>query len=295
MKKSLTSGLFYSVLKATNFSEKAFKTLLNNPKRGSGQISQNKLNRRLTVVESDISGFKIITVSTSHSINKHIILLHGGAYVSEALKGHRILLEKLVLHHDFKVTFIDYPLAPEHAASTTVGIVEQAFNKVAKEHPDDDLFLLGDSAGGGLALALLQILRAKNNPHFPLKTVLVSPWLDISMSNKDIPDYITKDVLLSYDGLKKCGLLYARDMDLNNPKVSPIYGHPDHLSIIKIFVSTHELFYPDCLLLKQKLDHAEGSTALLTIKRKMVHDWIVLPFRERKETIDEIAGFYKSN
>jgi hypothetical protein len=62
-----------------------------------------------------------------------------------------------------------------------------------------------------------------------------------------------------------------------------------NLSKIEIFVSNYELFYPDCKLLKQKLDRTHGSSAKLTVKNKMIHDWIVLPVRERKETIDEIV------
>jgi acetyl esterase/lipase len=265
--------------------------MLTNPDRGTNHISSNKFNGKLLVVESYIDGFKIVTVRKKESTNKHIILLHGGAYISEASKGHRQLIESLALS-GFIVSFIDYPLSPENNAAITISLVEKAFNKIAEEYPNDEFFLFGDSAGGGLALALLQILRDNNNQYIPLKTVLVSPWLDISMTNKDILDYISKDVLLSYEGLKECGKLYAQDIDLKDPRVSPIYGNFDKLSKIKIFTSNFELFYPDCLLLKNKLDLAHGTTAFLTVKEEMIHDWIVLPIKERKETIDEIIDFY---
>jgi monoterpene epsilon-lactone hydrolase len=292
---SLKSRLIYYFLGLTNFSERIFRQLLTNPDRGTNQISSDKLNGELFVDQSELDNFKIATVRSKKSTAQHTILLHGGAYFAEAVKGHRQLIEKLVLLHDCKVSFIDYPLAPENNATTTLSLVEKAFNKIANEFPDDEFLLFGDSAGGGLALALIQILRDNKNPKMPLKTVLVSPWLDISMSNSEISGYTAKDVLLNYNGLKKCGKIYAQDLDLKDPKVSPIYGNLENLSKIKIFVSDSELFYPDCLLLKRKLDSASGSTAFLSIKEKMIHDWIVLPIKERDDTIYEVVNFYCDN
>ncbi len=285
------SELLYKSLKAINFSEKVFTKMLTKPDRGTNQLAVNKINKKLSLVESYIDGFRIITVSGKTSSNKHIIFLHGGAYFAEPVKGHRQLVERLALS-GFVVSFINYPLAPENNAEITIGLVEKAFNEIATQYSGDEFFLFGDSAGGGIALSLLQILRDNNHPKIPTKTVLVSPWLDISMSNTDISDYINKDVLLSCCGLIQCGKIYAQDIDLKDPKVSPIYGKLDGLSQIKIFVSDYELFYPDCQLLKQKLDLATGSSATLTIKEKMIHDWIVLPIKERKETIDEIVEFF---
>lgn len=282
-------------LKSSSFSEKTFDKMLNNPDRGTSQVSKDKFKSKLIVAETNVEGFKLITVSSEESSNKHIIFLHGGAYVAEAVKGHRLLIEDLVLMYGFKVTFIDYPLAPEHNAEQTIRIVEKAFKLIENRYPDDDFLLLGDSAGGGLALSLLQILRDSNNENIPTKTVLLSPWLDVSMSNPDIFKFTEKDVLLSYQGLKDCGELYAQDMDLLDARVSPLYGNLEDLANIKIFVSDSELFYPDCLLLKEKLDSVKGSTASLTIKEEMIHDWVVLPIKERKETIVEIVEFFNAN
>ncbi len=289
---SLKSRLIYYFLGLSNFSERIFHQLLTNPDRGTNQISSDKLKGELFLNQFELDSFKIATVSSKKSTTNHIIFLHGGAYFAEAVKGHRQLIEKLVLLYDFKVSFIDYPLSPENNAMITIRFVEKAFHKIAIEFPNDEFVLFGDSAGGGLALALIQILRDNNNPHRPLKTVLVSPWLDISMSNCEIAAYTGKDVLLNLNGLRECGKIYAQDLDLKDPKVSPVYGNLDNLAQIKIFVSDSELLYPDCMLLKRKLDSASGSTAFLSIKEKMVHDWIVLPINERDDTIDEMVDFY---
>lgn len=275
-----------------NISEKTFASLVNSPERGTNNVSKKKMERGLDVKEVDIEGFKMITVQSHSATNKHIIFLHGGAYVAEAMKGHKFIIEELACKYSFKVSFIDYPLAPEHSAQTTLQIVKKAYKQVASDNGQDTLYLFGDSAGGGLALALLQTLRDKGKERMPQKTVLFSPWLDISMCNPEIDKYVPVDVLLSKDGLKKCGELYAKEIAHNDPIVSPLYGNLENLSAIKIFVSDCELFYPDCCLLKDKLDKVNGSSCELHIKSSMIHDWIMIPIRERDEAIKETAEFF---
>jgi len=283
--------MIYKTLKSVNASERTFDKLLNKPKRGTNKVSAKKMKRGLLSEEKEVDGFMVLTVQNSNAENKHIIFLHGGAYVSEGTTGHRVIMEKLALAYNFKVTFIDYPLAPEHQAGYTHEIIARAYELLTEIYKDDEFYLFGDSAGGGLALAFLQKLRDIKAPVMPAKTVLQSPWLDITMSNPEIEAFIEKDVLLDFEGLKECGKLYAGELDLKNALVSPIYGSFDNLSDIKVFVSTHELFYPDCILLQGMVKSAEGSSIDLSIKDKMIHDWIVLPIDEQDETIHEIAAF----
>jgi acetyl esterase/lipase len=289
---SRKSQLIYKSLKAFNSKEKIFRKLTSNPVRNNKKLSPNKISRKLQVVDRKINGFRMLTVSPEKDVTQHIVLLHGGAYVAEANKGHRVLMEKLALEHGFKVTFIAYPLAPEHGASETIEIVMKAYLELIKLNQGDAFYLLGDSAGGGLALALLQLLRDKNIDIRPDKTVLLSPWLDISMQNPEIDQYIDKEVVLSLDGLKTCGKQYAGGLDLHNPIVSPIAGDLNDLHNFKVYVSSHELFYPDCLLLKEKIELANGSSIDLSIRYKMVHDWVLFPIPERDETIKEIVHFF---
>ncbi len=292
---STKSKILYHTLKSINFSERAFNRLLHDPQRNTNVIAPEKFKKKLNVEKVEIDGFNVLTMRTAEATNKHILLLHGGAYIAEALKGHRYLIEKLALSYAFKISFIDYPLAPENNALKTLSIVEKAYREVINSNPHDTIFLLGDSAGGGLALALLQLLQKNRDTGMPLKTALLSPWLDISMSNPEIDNYIDTDVLLNVQGLIECGKLYADKLDLKDPIVSPLYGNPEDLSQIKIWVSDCELFYPDCVLLNEKLNAADRSKSSLIVKEKMIHDWIVFPIRERDETIVEIADFFHND
>jgi len=288
----MSSGIAYKILKSTNASKRIFKRLLSKPARGGNAVSKKKMKRSLQIKEWELDGFKLLTAENSSTENKHIIFLHGGAYIAEANAGHRRIIEKLALSYNFRVTFIDYPLAPEHQAAYTMEILHKAYKAILKNSKEDTFYLFGDSAGGGLALSFMQVLRDEGELELPEKTVLLSPWLDISLSNKEIENFLDKEVLLHFESLRECGRLYAGNLDLKDPRISPIYGNLDHLNTIKVFASNYELLYPDCVLLKEKADSARGTSLELTIRDRMIHDWVILPGRESERTLKEIADFF---
>jgi len=291
-KPSTRSQLIYKALDIANLNEQIFDKLVEDPPRGKKAVSERKLHRSLQVTGRNINEFSMLTIYASPNTRKHIFFLHGGAYVTEANAGHRKLIELLALEYDYRVTFIGYPLAPEHDILTSLAVLEQAYTRLTEAYPDDIFCLVGDSAGGGLALALLQRLRDNRVERRPEKTVLFSPWLDASMSNPGIDTQVDKDVLLHREGLAACGELYSGGLDMKDPRLSPIYGDLNDLHGIKVFVSTHELFYPDCIRLIEKAAAAGNTFVDLTVKRKMVHDWVILPVRERDEALEKVVAFY---
>jgi len=289
---SLRARWVYDTLRILRIQKRIFQKLINDPQRGSEAIAPKNFDRRLIKEERHIDGFQLLTIQDHEASDKHILFLHGGAYVAQAFSGHRYLMQKLAKDHLFKISFLDYPLAPEHDALTTHEILKKAYGSLKEAYKNDTFYFLGDSAGGGLALSFIQKLRDENKLPQISKTVLLSPWLDLSLSNPDILNYMEKDVILHLESLKSCGQLYAKKTDIKDPSVSPIYGSLNDLQKIKVFVSDAELMYPDCLLLHDKLESATGSSSDLVIVHQMIHDWVILPIRERDETIEEIASFF---
>jgi epsilon-lactone hydrolase len=286
------SQLIYITLKVAGLNKKIFKKLLSDPGRGIEAVSRKKLPKSLMVKEQSVDGFNMLTISASPAARKHIFFLHGGAYVAEASSGHRKLIEILVRDYGYRLTFIDYPLAPEHHILTSLAVLERAYKLLVLQYEADEFCLMGDSAGGGLALALLQQMRDKGVEKRPEKTILFSPWLDVSMTNPGIDAQVKKDVLLHKEGLIACGKLYTDGLELNDPRLSPLFGALNDLKSIKVFVSTHELFYPDCILLHEKAAAARNTFIDLSVKERMVHDWVILPLRERDEALKEAAAFF---
>ena len=82
---------------------------------------------------------------------------------------------------------------------------------------------MGDSAGGGLALGLAEALRDEGDT-LPEELILISPWVDLTMSNPDMKDYVKHDPMLGIDGLRRMGEVWANGLELTDPKVSPIFG-----------------------------------------------------------------------
>ena len=223
-----------------------------------------------------------------------MVFLHGGGYVAEATASHRRIIEELVKMYGLKVTFIDYPLAPEHTYEKTHKIVMKAYREITIKNYGDEFYLFGDSAGGGLALAVLQILRDEKMIPFPKKTVLMSPWVDLTMSNPKIGEAAERDPLLTMDCLYHAAERYIGNGDVKNPVLSPIFGRMDNLGKIFLLTGTHEILNPDCRKLKTKLMAAYGTELEFYEGEKMVHDWILAtPFYlEAFKAIEMVGEFY---
>lgn len=119
------------------------------------QLKRSQLPQRQEIIgESDL-----ITLFPVHPTTQHVFYLHGGGYALEASPFHKKIQAYFVSKYGLKVSAFDYPLAPEHTAEVTLRETLKAFQRLVFLYPDDQFYLFGDSAGGGLALSLAQHLR----------------------------------------------------------------------------------------------------------------------------------------
>ena len=288
---SLLSDIAVPVAKLVN-AKRGNEKAMENPRRDTDFFNRKNFRKEFIAEEEFIDGFQVITVKTEKSLNRHVIFLHGGGYVLRAVKSHKNIVKRMVKKYNLKVTFIDYPLAPEHTADKTHEVLMKAYKSVTQKNINDKFYFFGDSAGGGLALAFLQEARDKNVIPFPEKTVLMSPWPDISMTNKEIKKFEKKDPLLPVQSLIKIGKQYAGNLDLKSPLVSPIYGNMDNLGEIMLLFGTNEVFYPDCMKLSDMLNVAKGTVVEPYIGKNLCHDWILAPLKETGKALDAIGEFY---
>ena len=222
----------------------------------------------------------------------HIIYFHGGSYTYPAQRAHWHIIDSILSRVNVEVTFVNYPLAPEHNCSEAIEISYLAYKNVVENY-NDNIVLMGDSAGGGLALALAQYINKKNKKIKPKKIVLMSPWLDISM-DIDIPeDLADRDLILDKDVLKAQGAKYAGDMDTHNYLCSPLYGRMKNLGDVAVFTGTNDILSIQAEELKK---HMEKHNLPLTFYEYtgMHHVWMGYPIPEAKNAFDEIAEFLKS-
>ena len=288
---SLLSDIAVPVAKLVN-AKRGNEKAMENPRRDTDFFNRKNFRKEFITEEEFIDSFQAITVKTEESLNRHVIFLHGGGYVLRAVRSHKNIVERMVKKYNLKVTFVDYPLAPEHTADKTHEVLMKAYKSVTQKNINDKFYFFGDSAGGGLALAFLQEARDKNVIPFPEKTVLMSPWPDISMTNKEIKKFEKKDPLLPVQSLIKIGKQYAGNLDLKSPLVSPIYGNMDNLGEIMLLFGTNEVFYPDCMKLSDMLNVAKGTVVEPYIGKNLCHDWILAPLKETGKALDAIGEFY---
>jgi acetyl esterase/lipase len=168
-------------------------------------------------------------------------------------------------------------------------MVQQAYNKLISDFADSEFIFMGDSAGGGLALAFAQKLLNEKAAIQPIKLVLFSPWLDMSMENQEIKTIEKFDKILSVDALRKAASLYSGGDDLSNYLLSPIHGNFDGLGEVLVFYGTHEILYPD--VLKLKTITANLGNFHFREFDKMQHDWVLFPIPEAKQAIKIALDF----
>ena len=295
---SIQNSLLRIIMRAVN-AKKMFGKAFVNPPRGSNALNPVKFSPdRFTVSDNSIEGFRLLTLQPSgkedHD-NGHILFLHGGAYVLEAAKYHRLLIEKFVEKYNFSCSFFDYPLGPENDCEKTNRLTVEAYKFMTANFPGKEFFVFGDSAGGGLALSLIQQLRDLQIRPFPGKTVLQSPWTNLKMDNPEIGRFIKKDLMLDVDAAAAAARHYVKGRTvLENPKVSPYFGDMKNLLDIFLLYGTDEVLNPDCRLLAEKIEKAEGTSLKVEIGKNMMHDWVLFPMPESEKTVEEIASFYRS-
>ncbi|WP_417459353.1 alpha/beta hydrolase fold domain-containing protein [Kordiimonas sp.] len=194
-----------------------------------------------------------------------LIFLHGGAYVGFSARSSLFATIPLAIRLGTTVTSVCYPLAPQSSFQSVVPAAAKTIISLMKP----GFALMGDSAGGGLAISVTQYMK-RMKERLPASLVLSSPWVDLTAS-----DRIDDPILRFKNDLEVCARAYAAD-DAKNPMASPLYDtftgdFPRVLTQMgerEIFVSSVEAFHT-------KLTSA-GIVNVLKVYDGMYHSFPVL-------------------
>ena len=184
-----------------------------------------------------------------------------------------------------------YPLATVADHNDCLSLVTAVYLDILSGTASSDIALLGDSAGGGMALALAQSLR-DGGVEQPGDIVLLSPWLDLSLGNPEVIAAEKVDALLAIPGLLEAARMYAGGTDLRDPRLSPIYGSLEGLGRLAVFVGAEEMFVGDARKLRAQLDQ-RGIAVDYREYAAMFHDWCLFPLPEAHRAIGEIIGILR--
>lgn len=258
------------------------------PRRRRTALVPPAISRRYAVTETPIGIGRLATVAPRTGPSSgHLVFLHGGAY---ALQDFHWPFLTLLLERGWTVSLVDYPLLPEHTVDETVPMVVAAWEHLRAAHRDTRLTLAGDSAGGGLALVLLQRLRDLGLEP-PAATVLLSPWVDLVLEDAPTRALSRTDVVLPLTGLSRAARAYAGERDLTDPWLSPVNGDLRDLGRIQAWVGTAELFLPQCRLLADRAAAAVGTELELHLGHELPHDWALFPVPERDLLVEEMLAY----
>lgn len=224
----------------------------------------------------------IIKPKTEQLSKKVILYFHGGAYVAEATTLHWDFLEKLA--NDTKSTIVmpDYPLNPKYTYKDVFNMVEPLYKEIISKVDVKNLVMMGDSAGGGITLALAEKI-SQNNIQLPSKTILISPWLDVTLTNEKIKEVQKNDKDLNKEKLLIAGISYARDEEgMKSYLVNPINGPLSKLKNVIIYTGTYDILNPDTHLLQEKAKK-EGIDIQIKEYEQAPHIWIINNINKQDE------------
>ncbi|MBC2704883.1 alpha/beta hydrolase [Desulfobacula sp.] len=228
-----------------------------------------------------------------HNKKRIIIYIHGGGYIAGSINSHRDLASRIAIASDAKVLIFNYRLAPEHPFPDGLTDVREVYQWVTDNFQDSHkINLVADSAGAGLALALLSGLLTDGGP-LPVCSVLISPWIDLECKNNSHVENREKDPMLSQHILKKTARLYT-DKDLSDPLISPVNNNFTGISPVLIQAGENEVLVDDSKILSKKLIDA-GATVQLEIWKGMFHVWHYFAryLSEGRQAIEQIGNFIK--
>ncbi len=196
--------------------------------------------------------------------NTKILYLHGGSYMAEPSPNHWDFVSDLANETGATVIMPDYPLTPNHNYKDVFEIMIPLYKELINQISTENLIIMGDSAGGGLGLALEEKL-GEENISMPSKTILISPWLDVRLENPEIDEVQKEDKMLNKEILKLAGILYAAG-DIDSYLVNPIDGDLSKLKNVTILTGTDDILNPDVKVLKEKAEK-QGVRRTNTNKR----------------------------
>ncbi|MFO7840438.1 MAG: alpha/beta hydrolase [Desulfosalsimonadaceae bacterium] len=222
-----------------------------------------------------------------------LVYLHGGAFCDGPVVNHWTMLGLICEKTGVCGLMVDYALAPENPYPKALQEVAAVCRHLRSKRPDAPLYLMGDSSGGGLALSAVLALKDDKEP-LPDKLVLLSPWLDLTLSNPEIDSLKPYDYLLRRRGLIEAGRHYANGHDTGHYLLSPVYGDFSSLPPTLLLAGTHEILVCDCRKFREKA-RAAGVDLTYLEWEGMYHDWMTqapdLP--EANQALDRIAAFLR--
>jgi monoterpene epsilon-lactone hydrolase len=241
------------------------------------------LGRGVRVNLKGVGGWPVYYTSPNEFPNcrDFVVFLHGGGYVNEIVRAHWRFIGYLTRNAHVRCIVPIFPLAPHITAQDLVPAMGDFLRKTLEDAGASKVTVIGNSAGAGLALAAAQWLRDFNYRQ-PNGLILISPGVNASLNRPEQQKIVVTDPLLDIPGTVEGARLYAGDLDIAHPYVSPLNGDMNGLAPMLLFSGTLDVLYPDSIDLAVKA-RAAGVPVALHLRKGQPHNYPVMPTPEARQ------------
>jgi monoterpene epsilon-lactone hydrolase len=232
-------------------------------------------------------------ISPSGAQQDRVILhLHGGGYITGGIDSHQMMCVLMAQTLKMKVLLPEYRLAPEHPFPAAMDDALKVYRwLLAKGYKPENIIISGDSAGGGLALAMvLKLMDA--GEQLPASVVCMSPWTDLTFQGQSYRLNARVEAVLQEDVLREWAACYIGKENPANPLISPVYADYRGFPPLLIQVGSREILLDDARMLAEKT-RGDGVDVTLKIWDGMWHVWQVLGalIPESRRAFEEFGQF----
>ncbi len=219
------------------------------------------------------AGVKCERVSSPGAIDgRRMLYLHGGGYVGGSPRSHRPMVARIAEAAHATAIVAEYRLGPEHACPAAFEDAVAVYRWMLEGGAEPErIVVAGDSAGGGLTVALALALKDMGLPQ-PAGLFVISPWVDLTQSLESYSTKAADDPMITKAGLDESAAAYLAGFDPRDPKASPVFGDFAGLAPLLIQVGSEETLLGDSLLLSGRAGHARVEVRL-EVWPEMIHVW----------------------
>ena len=250
-------------------------------------------NKEVEIRTLRLAGLRAEEIKPQTESTQLIFHIHGGAFFLGSLKTHRAFLTQIAARTQMQVLHVDYPLSPEHQHPEAIDALFDIYTTLLDQGVQSkDIILSGDSCGANLALALALRIQQEKLPQVS-GLILLSPFLDLTLSSESLRYNAQHDALLSIETLET-GIDYyvPKNMDKSDPTISPLFADLTGLPPILVQVGSKEILLDDAQRFKERAEQANVKVHF-KIYTGMWHNFQMFSawFDEAQQAIADLAEF----
>ncbi len=254
--------------------------------------AQSELPAGMMVARGCLAGVPLEQLTPAQRERRVVLYVHGGGFAMGSCNSHRALAARIGAACRARVVLPEYRLAPEHPFPAGLDDMVAVYRALlANGTPAEQIVVVGDSAGGGLATSMLLRVRDAHLP-LPRALVLLSPYLDLTLSGETLQTRADADPWLDPSLFGAMRDIYLAGVDPAGPLASPLNANLAGLPPMLIQVGDQEVLLSDSLRMQERA-RAAGVSVELEIGAELWHVWHLFApmLPDANEAIDRIGAF----